>query len=347
MTQRRALDFARRNAIVAAFRSKVRALLNITLFPHQAAWQLASEGLTLIDRRPEPGDTAFDCKIPDPDDLTFMIENRQQRAVIVPYTVVPRPFGPAHYLVNLAAYKGGKSYGGALWLSGFGVLPAEDSMGVQIIGAEYTTSEPEFNYLCEIFCSERGLNMKAVRMQNNKRQGQMLLQLPTGAKYEVKSWESKEGLKGKKVIAYYYAEAYQLPGLEVFTSLSQNLRELQGFAAFTTTPDTAWVGALHDQGHGKDPDWHCTCGVDSRCNVYTYDQKARDRDDPDKNGIMTRERFAIAHLGLLGHFVGRVYDVQRGQRHCTPGTHPELWKHKGEQPTVSADDFDFEVESAL
>lgn len=320
------MAFEQRNRMIAAFRRKVCEANGITLFPHQAEWQLASEGWTLVDAIPGPGDTYTHVQIPDEADVTFLAENRRQRGIVVRRTIVPRPFGPAHFLVDLAAYKAGKSYGGAVWLSGFGIVPAEDSMGVQIIGLEYSTSEPEFNYLCELLLSERGMNMKATKLLNDRRQGRMLLYLPTGAKFEVKSWERKEGLKGKKVIGYYAAEAYQLPGLEVVTTIAQNLRQLQGFYALTTTPDRPWVGTLHDLGHGKDPDWHCTCGVDSSCNIHTFDQRARDRDDPTKGGIMTRERFAIAHQGQLGHFVGRVYDVQRGSKLFSPVTHPAMWK---------------------
>lgn len=329
------MAFEQRNALIAAFRREVCKVNGITLFPHQAEWQLASEGWVLVDQLPQPGQHYALVQVPDPDDDLYTEENRLQRSLVVQRLILPRPFGAAHYLVDLAGYKGGKSYGGAVWLSGFAAVPAGDSMGVQIIGSEYSTSEPEFNYLSDLLCSERGMNMRPTKYLNDRRAGRMLLHLPTGAKFEVKSWERKEALKGKKVLAYYAAEAYQLPGLEVVTSINQNLRQLRGFYALTTTPDRPWVGALHELGHGADPEWHCTCGVDSRCNVYTYDQKARDRDDPGKNGIMTRERFAIAHLGQLGHFVGRVYDVQRGSRLFSPVTHPQLW-HNPEAALRSA-----------
>lgn len=309
-------DYTKRDALIAMFRRKVYAANGITWFPHQAEWQLATEGWTLTPMLPGPGQPYTLVRVPDPNDPTG------QSGINEPRFIQPRIGGVAHVASDLAAYKGGKSFGGALWLAGFAIV-AND---VHLIGYEYSTSEPEFNYLCDFLLSERGMNMKAVKLANDRVHGRMQLWLPTGAKFEVKTWERKEALKGKRVLAYYYAEAYQLPGLEVFTSISQNLRELRGFAAFTTTPDRPWIGTLHDMGHGADPDWHCTCGVDGRQNPYTFDQKARDRDDPDKNGIMTRERFAIAWQGQLGRFVGRVYDYARGQRLCTPHSHPQLWR---------------------
>ena len=138
----------------------------------------------------------------------------------------------------------------------------------------------------------------------------------------MKSWTQKEALKGARITAYCYTEAYQLPGFEVYTTVAQNLRELSGFAQFSTTADRPWVGVFHQYGHGEDPDWHCTCQVDGRENPYTFDPKARERDDPSRGGLMTKERFAISWLGQLGAFIGRVYDYQRGQKTFTPTSHP-------------------------
>src|SRR5258708_34610279 len=42
------LSLARRNALIAAFRRRVYEKNGVTWFPHQADWQLASEGLQLL-----------------------------------------------------------------------------------------------------------------------------------------------------------------------------------------------------------------------------------------------------------------------------------------------------------
>lgn len=297
---------------------------------------LATDGLSILPvPGPDPGGAAaetpsrsIDLLVPEGDLLPFETPMRRRtirgtRCAIVRRSVVPRSGGPAHFVADLSGYKAGKSYGGALWLAGFAAVPYE----VQLIGAEYSTSEPEFDYLSELLLSERGMNMHATKYLNDRRQGRMLIEFDEGegATFEVKSWERKEALKGKRVLCYYFAEAYQLPGFECFTSIEQNLRELDGFACFTTTPDRPWVDVLHQLGHGADPDWFCTCENDAACNPFTFDQRARDRDDPEKGGIMTRERFAIAWGGKLGHFVGRVYDVRRQARELSPLTWPQIW----------------------
>lgn len=330
------MDLATRDALVAQFRRKVYTAASFCSsdgyipFPHQAEWQLASEGWTLLPQAPVTGEYYTTVLIPEADAfprdvvLTHRVINGIP-SVVVRRAIAPREGGPAHVLADLAAYKGGKSFGTAAWMAGFACLP---DVLVQLVGAQYSTAEPEFNYLAEFLLSDRGMHMRAESFLNDKRGGRMRIKLTTGADFEVKSWEQKDALKGKRVTAYVFCEAYQLPGLECFTSVAQNLRELHGYALFPTTPDRPWVTIFHDRGHGLDPDWHCTCDVDARCNPFTYDQKARDRDDPARGGIMTREKFDIAWRGRLGGFVGRVYDFSRGDggRFFSPLSHPLLWK---------------------
>jgi hypothetical protein len=148
----------------------------------------------------------------------------------------------------------------------------------------------------------------------------MYLDLPNGARYEARSWERKDTLKGKEIDAYIYCEAYQLPGIECFTGFSQNLRARRGYALFPTTPDRPWVKLLHDLGHGEDSEWHCTCSIPADCNPYTFDQRAKDRDV----SLMTKEKYAIHYEGQLGNFVGRVFNYQRGERGFNHASHPEI-----------------------
>lgn len=317
-------------AVVAAFRREVYARNKLSLFPHQAEWQLASEGWSLLDTPPSsPGDHFVTVTIPasdlgDRERPLHRFTERGIKCAVVRRLCLPRIGGVAHNLVDLAAYKGGKSYGAAAWATGFACLP---NGKVEFIGLEYGTSEPEFNYLLDFLLSEDGMNMKHDSLQNDPRGGRMRLVLSNGAEFRVASWTRKESLKGKKRHAYIYTEAYQLPGIEVYNTIRQNLREHQGFAVFVTTPDKPWIATLHEKGHGADADWHCTCGVDARSNPFTYDQKARDQDDPEKGGGMTKERYAIAWGGMIGAYVGQVYNFQRGQMLFTPRTHPWLFRY--------------------
>ncbi len=327
------MTFAQRDALVADFRRRVAKANGILPLTHQAEWRLASEGWSLQPHAPLPGGTYEDVLIPaiDCPKAAMVVGTRTIRDIpcaIVRRAITPRPGGAAHIIADLAAFKAGKSFYSALWAAGFAILGAECHL--DFIGFEYSTSEPEFQYLIDFLCGDGGMRMRYRTLHQDSAHGRMKLTLANGAEFVCKSWERKEGLKGKKRIAYVYTEAYQLPGLEVYTSLSQNLRELRGQALFPTTPDRPWVGVFHDYAHGHDPDWHCTCCVDAKENPFTFDQKARDRDDPELGGIMTRERFAIAWKGQLGRFIGKVYTFAKGnpEWHFTPERHPLLWDPK-------------------
>lgn len=279
--------------------------MGVVPFSHQASWWLASDGLILTDEVDENG---FEVRLAD---------NTTQR-----YRVSERPYGRAKVLADLGSFKIGKSYGSALWLASFACVPGARA---QIIGLEYDICAPEFEYLCEFLLSERGMNIKADSMQNRPRDGRMWLDLPNGARFEAKSWDRKDTLKGKEIDVYLYAEAYMLPGLECYTDYSQNLRARDGYAVFATTPDRPWLQDIHNAAHSNDSrfsKWHCTCGVSAESNPYTFDLAAKERDKT----LMTREKFAIHYEGQLGDFVGRVYGYQRGQRQFNVTSHPEMFR---------------------
>jgi hypothetical protein len=303
-----------RDSLIAAFRERVCEQLEIVPFPHQRQWWAASEGLQLLD-------------VEDPSGVPVQLHDGR----ITRWMVVPRAAGRARFLADLGAFKVGKSFGAGIWATGFAAVP---DARISLVGLEYDICEPEFSYICDALLSERGMNLKYDSLQNNPRTGKMYLDLRNGARFEARSWERKDSLKGKEIDAYIYCEAYQLPGIECFTSFSQNLRARRGYAVFATTPDRPWVKELHALGHGADPEWHCTCGIDSSVNPHTYDPKARVRDEK----LMTREKFQIHYGGQLGDFVGRVFNYQRGQRLFTPGTHPELFGG-GEGSTGSREDL--------
>ena len=305
-----------RDALVYTFRRYMADKLGIALFEHQAEWILASDGYQLTGKPAHPQAT------------TRFVNIRRADTTVERMGITERPGGKAKVLADLAAYKSGKSWSGAFYLAGFAAVPGAR---VDIIGLQYQICTPEFDYLAEFLLSDRGLGLPYTRYHNQPKSGRMLIEIKsTGARFECRSWEQKEMLKGQERDAYYFCESYMLPGLSAFKSVAQNLRKRRGSAVFTTTADRPWVTVFHERGHGQDPsfaDWHCTCGVHARENPYTFSQQEYDRDHPQKGGLMTRDQFAVAWEGKLGEYVGRVYNYQRGQRQFTRQTHPEWWAH--------------------
>ncbi len=317
MFQSRELTNLRRHDAFAAYRRKVWEKLEITPFPHQAEWMLAAEGYTLVDRQPESGEHAQLVQLPD--------------GVVTSYACMKRDGGAAHVLTDLAAFKAGKSFSTAMFLSGYAAPEVPGgAVNVDLIGLEYDTSEPEFDYLTDFLLSDKGMCLEFDSHRKNKKEGAMWITLKDGrAHFEVKSYRASrksDSMKGKTRDAYAFTEAYQLPGLEVYSRISQNLRQRDGHAIFATTPDRAWVTILHDKAHGKDPYWHCSCETEASCNPYTFDAAARDRDDPDKGGLMTRERFDIAWRGKVKRHIGMVYDYSKDAQMFHPLNMPHLWK---------------------
>lgn len=297
-----------RDQLITAFRQRICEKMDVVPFPHQAAWWAAADGLVLQDIiEDNPHLPGMVVKLAD--------GSHERRSVI------ERPGGRARVIADLGAFKIGKSFSSALWTAAFACIP---NSRTQLVGLEYDICAPEFEYLIEALCSDRGMGMTASSMQNRPRDGRMWLEFDNGARFEAKSWERKDTMKGKEIDCYLYCEAYMLPGLECYTAFSQNLRVRDGYAVFATTPDRPWVQEIHNAAHSGMVEfaaWHCTCGVHSSQNPYSFDQGAMDRD----RNLMTKEKFQIHYEGKLGDFVGRVYNYQRGERVFTPLTHPELF----------------------
>lgn len=305
------IDNTVRDQLMTQFRWAVAEKLNFVPFPHQCEWWLASDGLMLTDQLSVPGE-GVKVRLPGHEPKTFREEWRK---------TLPRLQGRARVVADLGSFKIGKSHSAAIWACGFAAVP---NARVKLVGIEYDTCAPEFEYLIEALCSDRGMGIPPESLQNRPRDGRMWLDLPNGARFEARSWERKDGLKGKEDDAYVFCEAYQLPGIEAYTDFKQNLTARNGFAVFPTTPDRPWVEVFHQHGHCDPdfPDWQCVCGVARDVNPLTFDKDQKERD----RKLMTKEKFGIHYEGAIGRYVGSVFNYQRGQRLFTPRSHPRLWK---------------------
>jgi hypothetical protein len=295
------VDNDTRDALISLFRERVCERMDVAPFLHQRQVWAACDGLELTGEA-------------DPNGFTVRLED----GTITRLAAQARKNGRARFVSDLGAFKIGKSFGAALWGAGFAAVPGAK---VSLVGLEYNICEPEFTYLADFLLSQRGMNLKAKSFVNRPRQGDMYMELTNGAVFECRSWERKESLKGKENDAYIYCEAYQLPGIECFTSFSQNLRARRGYAYFATTPDRPWIKQLHEMGHGFDPEWHCTCSVGADANPFTFDAKSKERDKL----LMTKEKYEIHYNGQLGDFVGRVFPYSRGQSAFDAHLVPELF----------------------
>lgn len=373
-----------RDLFVRLFRAQVYQHNGFVEFPSQADFRLASEGYTLTGQvvpapksesppfdpakllpsdyaiTPTPVKVLVPCVASHPQSIQvgesdnyaryewLLAEPRQM--------MVPTPQGPelhsgvvAHKDTLMASFKGGKSKEIGMWCTGFACLPGAT---IDLVGLEYATSEPEFTYLCEALLSgTKPIIKKAKHFYNDVRAGRMYLELDNGCSFQVRSYKNKDTLRGGQITAYVFNEIYQLPGLEVYTGHAQNLRAEKGFAAFTSTPDRPWVKKLHEMGHGRNADWHCSCDNNAYTNPFTFDLAGFMADAPDwqvieehapklfvmcaesglePGSLMSKEKFLISWLGKVGGFVGRVYNFSLDEITCSPSSHPKIWT----KPTV-------------
>lgn len=357
--------------MVRLFRAEVYRRTKFVEFPHQATCRLASEGWTLTPEvvdPPKEEPKAYDPNKVNPQD--YAIRDKPVRVLVpaLPTDSGAFPVGEggnyakyewrlavprngtgeiAHKTTDLAAFKAGKSRDTGMWLSGFACLPGAT---IDMIGQEYSTSEHEFEYLRQaLFGGEKPMVPKHLVRHNRMsvRNGDMYIELTNGCSFGVRSWKNKDALRGGQITCYVFNEIYQLPGLHVYTGHAQNLRAEVGYTRFTSTPDEPWVKVLHNMGHGKHPDWHCSCESNAYCNPATFSLSDFMSDAPDwatiethapdiydlcrrsglePGALMSSEKFLISWLGKIGGFVGRVYAFNRTALTFTPDTHPKLWK---------------------
>src|SRR5574343_804434 len=131
-----------RDQILTEFRQAVCERMGVVPFVHQATVWAAADGYTLTETQAQPGD-GMQVQLPD--------KTTEWRVLL------PRPQGRARVLADLGSFKIGKSFGTAMWATGFAAIP---DRRVKIVGIEYDTCAPEFEYLVEFLLSERGMNLK-------------------------------------------------------------------------------------------------------------------------------------------------------------------------------------------
>ena len=132
-----------RDRLMTEFRRFLCEQNDFIPFEHQASWWATTDGYVLSD-------VEVEADAPGPSMLVRLPDRR-----CVTRRLDPRPHGRAKVVAELGAYKSGKSAGAGLWAAAFAAIPGAT---VYLVGNEYDMCAPEFDYLLEALCSERGLN---------------------------------------------------------------------------------------------------------------------------------------------------------------------------------------------
>jgi hypothetical protein len=140
-----------RDRLMTDFRAYLCKKTNFIPFEHQAAWWATTDGYELTGLDAQPGDQAVAVRLPDGSTVSRLLR--------------PRSRGRARVVAELGAYKSGKSAGAGIWAAAFAAVP---NARVYLVGNEYDMCVPEFEYLLEALCSERGLNQGYRSLQNGR-----------------------------------------------------------------------------------------------------------------------------------------------------------------------------------
>lgn len=346
------MSYVRQRDLVArATRFEICAKWPFVPFRHQAAWWAAADGYLLTDEEESP-DSVMDYWNPDADPWAKM--GYHEMADLPPVVTVDgsqwwliqlddkskvytrlkkRQRGPAKLLAQLGSFKSGKSSAAGLFVASYARV---GKCRIDLVGNEYDTSEPEYDYTVDFTLSERGLNLSDERMVKNIQNGDMFLAVKNGCTYQARSWSVREKLEGKERDAYLFTESYQLPGLLVYNELSQNLDARKGLAIFPSTRKRPWVEELIAQHKSDDPAFDkvfAVWDIDRRQNPYTHSDQQRAY----AAATMTQEKFQIHWEGKGAQFVGSCFKYHRGQRQFSPKTHPELFKKPNDTSVIVTD----------
>ena len=167
------VPLALRDRLITEFRRFLCQQIGFIPFEHQADWWVTTDGYTLTDTVVDPATTPtpyITCRLPN-----GTVEARK---------LATRPAGRAKVVAELGAYKSGKSAGAGIWGAAFAAVP---NALVYLVGNEYDMTTPEFDYILEALCSERGLNQKYKSLQNRPKDGRLWLELENGVRFEARS----------------------------------------------------------------------------------------------------------------------------------------------------------------
>src|SRR5437762_2718466 len=98
-----------RDRAMTAFRERVCAKMGVVPYPHQREWWAAADGLTLLGQKVSPDDPKG-------------VSVRLQDLSVEYWATLPRPGGRARVVADLGAFKVGKSFGVAMWATGFAAI---------------------------------------------------------------------------------------------------------------------------------------------------------------------------------------------------------------------------------
>jgi hypothetical protein len=207
-----------------------------------------------------------------------------------------------------------------------------------IVSDTYFTGEEEFNYIeeaMEKILREYKISQKNIGHAHNVRTGEMYIEMPWGARVEVRSAQHPKALVSKGLAWVIMAEAAKMPRYIWEQLVSPALADWRGEADFLSTPEGMnWFKELHDRG--ADPrNQMPQAKYEGSYRSFNFPAWANTRvypggfDDPDiKRQMITPEGTAFfwQELGAkFGVMVGMIYGMFNRQIHVIDHVYNPDW----------------------
>jgi len=246
----------------------------------------------------------------------------------------PHSFGQRAYHTSQARFRAaccGRRYGKSTMAAQDklpDVMLMQDSIG-WIVGPTYDLGEKEFRVLWESLIIKLKLGRdKRVQKAYNKRAGDMYIEMPWGARVEVRSATQPERLVGEKLDWAIMSEAAKHNKETWERMIRPSLADKRGTCDFPTTPEGFnWFYDLWRQGFDDSMTNYASWRFPSWENPIVYPGGRQDEEILDIERTTTPEWFLQEIAADFSSFVGKIYEEFTEATHVRNHRfHPE-WKN--------------------
>jgi hypothetical protein len=241
---------------------------------------------------------------------------------------------PARFKVAVCGRRYGKSTMGAADKEAYLFMP--NTLG-WIVGPTYDLGEKEFRVMWDHLIVGLGLGKdKRVKKSYNKRMGDMYIEMPWGARVEVRSATQPERLVGEKLHWAIMSEAAK-HNIETWQRfIRPSLADYRGSCDFPTTPEGYnWLYSLWQLGFDDSFPNYQSWRFPSWENPIVYPGGRMDDEIIEIERTVTPEWFAQEIAADFSAFVGKIYQEFEESTHVKTHTFNPAW------PNYVAFDFGF------
>lgn len=196
-----------------------------------------------------------------------------------------------------------------------------------IIGPTYQLGEKEFRVMWDHLLVKLGfLRDKKVKKAYNLRGGEMYIQLPWGAKVEVRSATQPESLVGDQIDFAIFSEAAKHKHETWSRFIRPALFDRRGEADFPSTAEGYnWYYDLWKKGQDPDKPHYESWRFPSWENTFLFPGGENDPEIAETRESTSEEWFAQEIAAEFSSFMGRIYSEFQVETHCTRHTFQPDW----------------------